>query len=114
MSGEQFADNRLLAEGDDRPSDVQGVVMPFPPLTCGGNRPVTWQYQLDGIKGTDEITNSVTIFSRVALEIDESGEHGFEKFAVVYLTRAEIAEILKALDEDIAAMRHHCPDCGFV
>lgn len=41
MSGEQFADNRLMTEGDDRPSDVEGVVMPFPPLTCGGNRPVT-------------------------------------------------------------------------
>lgn len=28
MSGEWFADNRLLAGGDDRPSEVLGVAMP--------------------------------------------------------------------------------------
>jgi hypothetical protein len=86
----------------------------FPPLVTDGNRPVTWQYQLDDVEGSGDVTNSVCIFSRPSLEIDESGENGLEKFAVVYLTRAEIAEILKVLDEDIEAMRLHCPDSEFV
>lgn len=87
--------------------------MEFPELETCENRPVTWQYQLDQIKGREKITNSVTIFSRPVLNIDESGEHGFEEFAVVTLTKAEIAEILKTLEEDIAEMKKHCPDSEY-
>jgi len=86
----------------------------FPPLDFGGNRPVTWHYQLDAVKGQELPTNSVTIFSRVRLEYDESRESGFERFATVTLTRAEIAEILRVLENDIADMRHYCPDRTFI
>lgn len=86
----------------------------FPPLSTGENRPVGWSYQLDTVAGQDVPTNSVTIYSRPALSCGESGENGFFKFGVVTLTRAEIAEILKVLDEDIADMRRHCPDHEFV
>lgn len=91
-----------------------GVEAQFPPLSFGCNRPVTWQYQLDSIKGQNDVTNSVTIYSRVYLELDESGQNGLEKFATVTLTRAEIAEILRTLEEDITDMRTHCPDSNFV
>lgn len=86
----------------------------FPPLVTEQNRPVTWQYQLDGVKGEEHATNSVTIFSRPVMALDESGEHGYEKFSVVTLTRAEIAEILQKLEEDIQTMRKHCPDEVFI
>lgn len=86
----------------------------FPPLMCRGNRPVTWQYQLDTIEGQENPTNSVTIFSRVMMELDESGENGLERFATVTLTRAEIAEILRVLEADITDMRHYCPDRVFI
>ena len=85
----------------------------FPPLTCSANRPVTWQYQLDSFKGIDIMTNSVTIFSRPVLEYDESGEHE-GRFAVVTLTRAEIADILTILDEDISDLRRCCPEQFFL
>lgn len=86
----------------------------FPPLMCGGGRPVTWFYQLDTIEGQDIPTNSVTIYSRPFMDIDESGEHGFEKFNTVTLTRAEVKAILDRLEEDIADMRHYCPDHKFI
>lgn len=105
--GEQFMDNELDAlERGKRQSD-------FPPLIGGDNRPVTWFYQLDTIRGRTVPTNSVTIYSRPVLAMDESGENGYEKFAVVTLTRAEIAKILRVLDEDIAEMRRYCPDREF-
>lgn len=85
----------------------------FPPLACGENRPVTWQYQLDRLEGANVSTNSVTILSRPVLDYDWSGEHCGE-FAVVTLTRAEIAEILRVLEDDIAKMRHYCPSEEFV
>lgn len=91
-----------------------GVEAEFPPLSFGGNRPVAWYYQLDSVKGQDDVTNSVTIYSRVFMELDESGANGLEKFATVTLTRAEIAEILRTLDEDITDMRTNCPDRTFV
>jgi hypothetical protein len=86
----------------------------FPALTSGGNRPVTWHYQLDALEGDEKPTNSVTIFSRPFLELDESGEHGLEQFSVVYLTRTEIAKILQVLEEDISDMRKYCPDTEFI
>jgi len=76
----------------------------FPPLETGNNRPVTWHYFLDGVVGVEGITNAVQIFSHPVLQIDESGEHGGEMFAVVTLTRAEIKEILECLEEDIKAV----------
>ena len=88
--------------------------MAFPPLVCGGNRPVTWFFQLDTVKGQDKPTNSATIFSRVMLEHDESGENGFEKFTTVTLTRFELSAMLKVLEEDIADMRRYCPDREFI
>lgn len=89
------------------------IVPNFPPLHTGENRPVTWQYQLDGVVGSEKETSSVTIFSKQALDLDHSGENGYEKFAVTTLTRAEIAEILKVLDEDIASFKKHCPEGEF-
>jgi len=86
----------------------------FPPLEGGGNRPVTWQYELSTFKGSDVVTNAVVIFSRPVLELDESGENGDEKYAVVYLTRGEVAQILATLEEDIAKMRLYCPDREFI
>lgn len=86
----------------------------YPPLDCGGNRPVTWCFQLDGVEGQELPTNSATIYLRPNLELDESGEHGFEKFATVTLTRAEIAEMLRVLEEDIADMRKYCPNQKFI
>ena len=86
----------------------------FPPLMCCGNRPVTWHYGLDSIEGQENPTNSVTIFSRPMMEFDESGESGLERFATVTLTRAEIAEILRVLEADIADVRHYCPDQVFI
>lgn len=85
----------------------------FAPLECGGNRPVTWFYQLDTIKG-QKSTNSVTILSKPILVVDESGENGNEKFATVTLTRAEVAEILMLLEDDIQKMKKYCPDEEFI
>jgi hypothetical protein len=85
----------------------------FPALCSKDNRPVSWNYGLDTLEDVRITTNVVTILSRPVLDVDESGENGFEKFAVVTLTRAEISEILRVLDEDIAEMRKYCPDHVF-
>lgn len=77
------------------------------------NRPVTWCYQCEMVEGHEFMTNSVTIFSKPVLSYDESGENGHEKFAVVTLTRSEIADILKTLEEDIENLRKYCPDTQF-
>lgn len=103
MKNRQKKKNRKKAE-----------IRSFPPLICGANRPVAWYFQLDSIKGQEDKTNSATIFSRPVLEYDESGEHGFERFATVTLTRAKIAEILSVLEADIADMRKYCPDSEFI
>jgi hypothetical protein len=108
---------RMHYDDETNTCTVCGRVRPaftFPPLTCGGGRPVTWHYQLDTIKGQDLPTNSVTIYSRPFMEIDESGEHEFEKFNTVTLTRAEVRAILDRLEEDIAEMRYHCPNHKFI
>lgn len=86
----------------------------FPPLSSGENRPVGWCYQLDTVDGHNLPTNSVTIYSKPKLDHDESGLNGYFKFGVVTLTRAEIKEILRVLEEDIAEMRHYCPGHEFI
>jgi len=85
----------------------------FPPLSSGENRPVGWCYQLDTVDGAKVPTNSVTIYSNPKLDHDESGCNGYFKFGVVTLTRAEVKEILKVLEEDIEEMRHYCPGHEF-
>ena len=90
------------------------VMQKFPPLECGGTaRPVTYSYQLDSVEGESIVTNSISIYSKPCLTIDESGEHGHEEFNVVTLTRAEVANFLRVLEEDIENMRYHCPDSKF-
>ena len=84
-------------------------VSTYKPLSTGEGRPMTWCYQLDSFEGPHLMTNSITIFSRPVLDIDESGEHGYELFSSVTLTRAEIAELLDVLEEDIGEMRSACP-----
>jgi len=86
----------------------------FPPLIGGDNRPVGWDYGLETVDGTAPLmTNGVTIWSRPVLDVDDSGQHGYEKLARVTLVRSEIAEILRVLDEDIAEARKHCPQQEF-
>jgi hypothetical protein len=87
----------------------------FPPLVGGANRPVTWNFGLESIEETGAITNGVEILLKPGrLSVDESGENGYERFASVTLTRAEIAMMLKVLEEDIGEMRRCCPGDVFL
>ena len=88
-------------------------VSTYKELETGDNRPMTWAYQLDSLKGSDQVTNTISILSRPVLNIDESGEHGYELFATLSMTRAEIAELLDVLEEDIKEMRAACPKESF-
>ncbi|WP_010322986.1 hypothetical protein [Marinobacterium stanieri] len=93
---------------------VDVVSATFPPLMTGVNRPVLWHYQLDSIDTeTLNVTNAVVIYSDIDTEIDPSGQYGNRQFTTVAITRAELREMLKCLDDDIERLKEHCPETQF-
>ncbi|SEG16375.1 hypothetical protein [Marinobacterium lutimaris] len=85
----------------------------FPALINGDNRPLLWSYALNQVEGEKLPTNSVTILMEPNTDYDESGEYPGRPLSSVTLTRAELREMLKALDEDIERLRRNCPDIEF-
>ncbi len=85
----------------------------FPPLLNGGNRPVFMDYALDSIEGEVTTTNSMTVYLEPNKDFDMSGRRPGRTFASVTITRAELREMLKCLDDDIAQVRKHCPESQF-
>lgn len=103
----------------DQPPQAQAgpleavVGQSYPPTLVSGSigRPVTWCYQLDQVQGCEKQTNSVTFFVRPHEPcIDESGENDRDLFQTVHLMRAEVAHILRVLDEDMAEVKAAMPE----
>jgi len=89
-------------------------MMEFKPLSSGDNRPRLWDFQLDAVKGDGRNTNAATIYATANIVYDPSGMFGDEEFCSITLTRAELVEIVRVLDEDIEKMREYCPNSTFI
>jgi hypothetical protein len=79
----------------------------YPPLVTDGNRPVTYEWHCDKLKSAEKWTNAVTIYADPNEAYNESGLFDGRRFHSMTITREEIHEMAKNLDEDARKMAEY-------